>query len=193
MEEINKEQQANIKFAKNRLIPQFHKMCEIGSYEVEDFDPITNKGDIVKITADSEYYFYKLFIKLMGIQIEYQQELFQRGNNANYQFTISEPSQPLIKGDVEYLALFLCKPLDYTLTFSTRKNEFEVLGSALGKTATSAKNAFVRIRELNYIYKTDDQIWEPCRELQYLRKKIKTGIEKDGFVLFSYIFNCVIE
>ena len=113
----------------------------------------------------------------MAVQLEYEQDLLAR-TDSNYIVNKNKPTEPLIKGDIDYLAMFLNEPLTFTLSYS--------------ETAISAKNAFVRIRNLKYIYKNEDNQIVPCTELQYLRRNIKKQIAEKGFALFSYNFNSVI-
>lgn len=182
--------QETIKFS-NELTPSFHKTCNIGTYELKEYDDYTKLGKVIPITADNELSFYKLFIKLMAVQLEYEQDLLER-TNSNYVVNKNRPTEPLIKGDIDYLAMFLKEPLTFTLSYSDKTDHFGYFSKMIGKTSISAKNAFVRIRNLKYIYKNEDNQIVPCTELQYLRVNIKKQIAEKGFALFSYNFNSVV-
>jgi hypothetical protein len=182
---------ASYRFAAS-LTPDFHKPCNLGVYQINNYDPETRRGDVIAITADTEYNFYKLFINLMMVQIDYEQDLYARVGK-EYVLNRTSPVEPLAKVDVEYLAVFMTMPLTFTLSYSKTTNHFKMLGDKLGKSECSARNAYVRIRKAKYLRTSEDKEVQPCPELQKLRVGIKQQLEANGFAMFAYNFTSVIK
>lgn len=172
-------------------VASFHKEFNTSSFESEIDFMNTRKGDVIMINADNEKSFYKIYLKLLGIEIDIDNEL---RNRSGVQEIASKtvPLHSLPEGDLEYISYLMAKPLTYTFSYSQKSDTFTTWGKDLGKTAISAKNAFGRLRKAQYIYKTEDKIWVLCEELEFIRRKIKHEIAQHGFCYFTYVFSSVI-
>ena len=185
----------SIPFDKSVLIPKMHKICNAGEYTVdqETFDQESYRGKVLPISADTEYNFYILYLKLLNIQIEYE-KMLNNGQPLSEDVTNGlRPNDVLCLGDIDYLALFLVQNTDKTVAFNQKTDMFKEFGEKLNRTKISAKNAFDRIKRAGYLVLDEDKFWVPCPELQQIRKVIKTQIKVNGFAIFSYVFNSVIS
>jgi hypothetical protein len=182
----------NVKFVNKPIIPRMSKSVNLGDFEVTYYDNDLHTGSVTLINPDNEVNCYKLFIRLLNVQLQWEIDKAE-ADGTELIYIKGAPKEPLAKGDIDYLALFMSYPLDYDIMYAGKKNIFSDFGTALNRTSISAKNSFVRIRDAGYLYQSEDKFWTLCQELDTLRKLCKKQLKEQGYFLFSYNYIMAIQ
>lgn len=127
----------------------------------------------------SEQEFYKMF-------------LYMRNAFAKTAYKDDEVDRTVTPVNVEYMSLIMAKSMDYTIPAKSRNSVQSDLAAEMGKNPQSAYSAIHRLKKAGYLVKTEDNLIEPNRELQTLRKITKKHLKSLGRFPVSYLLNVIV-
>jgi len=150
--------------------------------KVNKYKILSNEGnkdswqDLEIVTSITEFDFYRSYLSIKGGLSQF-----------------AHGGKPITKINIDYMALIMCQPLEFTLPAMSKSNIQTRLAAELNKTPKSAYSAINRLKSLGYLVVTEDGLIEPNRELQQLRNVTKSHLSiQDGFPI-AYTLEFIVS
>lgn len=176
----------NIKIRLKKSVLLFNHIREyIGKKKVDTTTNNDGWHDANVSDGISEYNFYLAYL------------MFKRALTKTYYIDNEDDADVLfgIVSDVnlQYMALIMSKPLDYTMSAMSKNNVQHDLAVELGRTDKSVHIAITRLKNAGYLEVTEDNLIVPNSELRKLREVCKSHLEKQGVFPLAYTIEFIVD
>ena len=141
---------------------------EFGSYS---YDQEATHGAVIYKTIPkktiTELEFYTKFLELKNVV------KIRRVDGIEIDITLS-------KSCIELMAHIMVKDLDFNVNWKNDSQQLKDLGAELNRTPASIYKSYVLLKKKRYFITTEDKLVMPNDEINKMRKRIKSHIEKNG-------------